>query len=105
MGEFIVDADWRNHLAELKIALLERTLSGIERDAVVLAPEDSGYLKSSAEHTVHDEDSGEVRFTAGYAAAVNNGHRVVSHGVDTGHQVPPQPFLDVALYAERDLGE
>jgi hypothetical protein len=94
--------DWREQLAARVDTFFETRLGpDIVADAKRFAPVDTGHLRDHIDHRVTDHELVVTAHTS-YAAAVENGHRVVSHGVDTGHVVDPQPFLRPALYRLRD---
>lgn len=93
--------DWREQLAARVDHFLDTRLGpDIVRDAKRYAPVDTGRLRESIEHLVVDHELHVIASTA-YAAAVENGHRVVIDGQDTGTFVEPQPFLRPALYKTR----
>ena len=93
--------DWREQLA-LRVDDFFETKLGpdIVADAIRFAPEETGRLKASIDHVVVDNELHVIANTE-YAAAVENGHRVVVDGVDTGEFVEPQPFLRPALFRKR----
>jgi hypothetical protein len=97
--------DWREQLATRVDHFFDTKLGpDIVADAIRYAPKDTGNLADHIDHSVHE---GELRVTAHtrYAAAVENGHRVVSHGHVTDTVVPPRPFLRPALYKKRRYGK
>jgi hypothetical protein len=93
--------DWREQLAARVDTFFDTRLGpDIVEDAQRNAPVLTGRLRESIDHSVEDH---ELRVTAHteYAAAVENGHRVVVDGQDTGRFVEPDPFLRPALYKKR----
>lgn len=93
--------DWREQIsARVDIFFDEELGPDIVDDAFRFAPKDTGNLAESIDHRVDDHDL-YVTAHASYAAAVENGHRVVNQHGDTGSYVPPQPFLRPALFRIR----
>lgn len=81
--------------------LKDRLGPAIGRDARRYAPVDTGELRDHIDDGAVADHTLRVTARTNYAAAVENGHRVVSHGRDTGHFVQPQPFLRPALFQKR----
>jgi hypothetical protein len=99
--ELHMTAGWQEELVLRLDTFFEEKLGpDIAEDARQFAPVDTGYLR---EHISHSVDGHELRVTAAadYAAAVENGHRVVVDGQETGDWVDPQPFLQPALFKTR----
>jgi hypothetical protein len=92
---------WEEHLTVPQDELLERLGVEIEGDAKAHCPVESGRLRDSIRHTV---DAGEVQVGSDlpYAGDVEEGHRIVAWGHETGRLQPPDPFLRPALYKPRD---
>lgn len=93
--------DWREQLgAKVDDFLLTRLGPDIAADMARMAPKDTGRMAASIRYEVADQ---ELRITVGvpYAAAVENGHREVIFGRDTGRYVAPRPFMRPALYKRR----
>jgi len=82
--------------------LLELFGGQIEADAKAGCPVDTGQLRASIEHEV-DSDTLRVGSNVEYAGYVEEGHRIVAWGHDTGRYAPPQPYLKPALYRQRGL--
>jgi len=93
---------WEEHLAAPQAEMLERLGVDIEGDAKAHCPVDTGRLRESIGHEV-DGDTVRVTASAPYAAYVEEGHRIVAWGHDTGRVEPPEPFLRPALYKPRSL--
>ena len=93
--------DWREQLADRVDVFFDTKLGpDIVADAKRFVPKDTRNLEAHIEHVVVDNELHVIASTA-YAAAVELGHRVVSHGHDTGHFVDSQPFLRPALLRKR----
>lgn len=102
MASYGMVDDWRERIVLAVDEFFDTKLGpDLVADMVRMAPKDTGYLASHIDHTVEDH---ELRVTAhaGYAAAVENGHIVISHGHITDIYVPPQPFMRPALYRKRN---
>lgn len=107
--DLVMVPDWQEQLAARFDDFAETRLGpDIVKDMKRLAPvsvdgshgRPPGYMRDNIESTVIDHELHIVAF-ADYAAAVENGHRVVNQHGDTGHYVPPQPFMRPALYKKR----
>jgi hypothetical protein len=96
----VFEPGWEAHLDGDIPALLERLGVAIETDAKAAAPVLTGDLRDSIEHEV-DGDTLRVGSNLPYAAPVEEGHRIVAWGHDTGKFQPPQPYLKPALYRKR----
>lgn len=94
-------SDWREQLAaRVDDFFLTKLGPDITADAIRLAPKDTGYLASHIYFVVEDHEL-KIIANAPYAAAVENGHREVIFGHETGRYVPPQPYLRPALFRRR----
>jgi hypothetical protein len=109
MADLNMVPDWQEQLAARVDTFMEDRLGpDIVKDMKRFAPvsadgsngRPAGYLRDSIESTVVDHELHIVAF-ADYAAAVENGHRVVNQHGPTGHWVPAQPFMRPALYVKR----
>jgi phage gpG-like protein len=96
----VFEPGWEAHLAGDVPALLERLGEAIEADAKAAAPVLTGHLRDSIGHEV-DGDTLRVGSNLHYAAPVEEGHRIVAWGHETGKLQPPQPYLRPALYRRR----
>lgn len=96
------EAGWEQHIDGDVSDFLERLGVEIEADATIGCPVDSGHLRDSIEHEV-DGDTLRVGSNVAYAGYVEEGHRIVAWGRDTGRMAPPQPYLRPALYRQRGL--
>jgi hypothetical protein len=96
----VFDSDWERHLDVPQAELLERLGTEIEADAKALAPVRTGKLRDSLYHTV-EGDEVTIGSDLDYAGYVEEGHRIVAWGHETGHFEPPQPYLRPALYKPR----
>lgn len=93
--------DWREQLADRVDVFFDTQLGpDIVADAKRFVPKDTRNLEEHIEHLVVDNELHVIASTK-YAPAVELGHRVFSHGRDTGHVVAPQPFLLPALLRKR----
>jgi hypothetical protein len=72
----------------------------IAADAKEAAPRDTGRLADSIEYEVSGT-SLRVGSNLDYALPVEEGHRIVAWGHETGEYQPPRPFLKPALYRAR----
>lgn len=72
----------------------------IAADAARYAPKRTGELAGSI-HPVVEGTTVRIVASAPYAAYVEEGHRIVAWGHNTGKIEPPEPFLRPALYQER----
>lgn len=95
--------DWRDQLFARVDDFFETKLGpDIAADMRTHAPRDTGYLAAHIDHHVDTaEHNLAVTADTDYAAAVENGHVVVSHGRLTDVYVAPQPFMRPALYRKR----
>jgi hypothetical protein len=100
MAGIVFDPDWERHLDVPQAQLLERLGSDIETDAKAACPVRTGRLRDSISHEV-DGDTLRVGSDLDYAGYVEEGHRIVAWGHETGHFEPPNPFLRPALYKPR----
>lgn len=103
MAEGGMVSDWREQLLARSDDFFDDRLGpDIVKDMVLHAPKDTGYLSEHISHSV-DREKHDLRVTADteYAAAVENGHVVVSHGHLTDIYVAPKPFMRPALYRKR----
>lgn len=100
MARFEMDPDWQRNLAAPVAELLERFGTEIEADAKAACPVDTGRLRESIDHEVA---GGVLRVGSNvdYAGYVEEGHRIVAWGHETGRFEPPEPFLRPALYKPR----
>lgn len=96
----VFEPGWEAHLDGDIPELLERLGVAIEADAKAAAPVLTGHLRESIEHEV-DGDTLRVGSNLEYAAPVEEGHRIVAWGHETGKFQPPQPYLRPALYRRR----
>jgi hypothetical protein len=100
----VSDVEWSSDLQAridaVRADLLKKFGDAVAKDAVRLAPVDTGLLKS---RITANEDGSRVTADTEYAAPVEFGHRVVVDGKDTGKRVPAQPYLRPAAYRVRDL--
>lgn len=96
----VIEPGWEAHIEGGTAELLERLGVEIEADAKAAAPVLTGRLKESIEHEV-DGDTLRVGSNLEYAAPVEEGHRIVAWGHETGKFQPPQPYLRPALYRRR----
>jgi len=109
MGEFREEPGWREHVDVFKHDLLEKAAAAILGDMRLGAPVDTGALVESLDSEVVGDTARIGSKDVDYAAAVEDGHRIVYRDretgelVDTGERVPPQPYMAPALYQERDL--
>jgi phage gpG-like protein len=109
---------WEEHLQSGIGALLEKLAVSVEADAKAVCPVDTGDLKASITHEVHDGVA-RVGSNLDYAAAVEMGFHGIEHvreyeikrGSRAGTRVraherrgntPSQPYLRPALYRKRD---
>lgn len=93
---------WEQRIDGDVTELLERLGTVIEADAKAGCPVDTGELRESIEHEVSD-DTLRVGSNVSYAGYVEEGHRIVAWGHDTGRYAPPQAYLRPALYRQRAL--
>lgn len=96
----VFEPGWESRIDGGTAELLERLGVAIEADAKVAAPVLTGALRESIEHEV-DGDTLRVGSNLHYAAPVEEGHRIVAWGHETGKFQPPQPYLRPALYRRR----
>jgi hypothetical protein len=103
-GATVSDVEWSSDFQDrvnaLRAQLLVKFAAAVAKDAVRLAPVDTGLLKSE---TKANQTGSQVRANTDYAAPVEFGHRVVVDDKDTGKFVPAQPYLRPAAYRTRDL--
>ena len=100
MTRVAFEPGWEEHLTEPTTELMAQLGVEIETDAKAHCPVDTGRLRDSITHEV-DGDTVRVGSDLDYAAPVEEGHRIVAWGHDTGHYQEPQPFLRPALYKPR----
>lgn len=96
-------SNWREQVfAQVDEFFDARLGPDIVADMVLHAPKDTGYMSEHIDHRVNTA-SHELTVTVhtDYAAAVEMGHVVVSHGRLTDIYVPPQPFMRPALMRKR----
>jgi hypothetical protein len=104
------EPDLSDNVGMMRAKLLKQFGDAVAKDAVRLAPVDTGLLKSE----IHANDDGSrVTANTDYAAPVEFGHRVVvSSEYGTGEfyepdgtvkYVPAQPYLRPAAYRPRDF--
>lgn len=98
----VFEPGWEQHINGDVTELLERLGVEIEADAAAGCPVDTGHLRESLEHEV-DGDTLRVGSNVSYAGYVEEGHRIVAWGHDTGRYAPAQPYLKPALYRQRAL--
>ncbi|WP_297699637.1 HK97 gp10 family phage protein [Mycobacterium sp.] len=100
MTRIEMDPDWQRNLDVPVAELLERLGTEIEADAKEHCPVRTGKLRESLHHVVEGD---EVRIGSDldYAGYVEEGHRIVAWGHETGRFEEPQPFLRPALYKPR----
>lgn len=108
---------WEEHLQPGTGALLEKLAVSVEADAKAICPVDTGDLKASISHEVH-EDQARIGSNLDYAAAVEMGFHGIEHvrayeikrGPRAGTRVgaherhanqPSEPYLRPALYRRR----
>jgi hypothetical protein len=109
VAEFIETDGWHGEVAKLKASLLDRVSTDILTDMKRGAPVDTGFLVSDLDREVQGDTARIGAKTADYAAAVEEGHRIVYRDettgelVDTGKTVPAQPYMKPALYQRRNL--
>lgn len=102
----VMDSDWEEKCQLACVNLLAETLGPeIAADASRLAPKDTGALAASVAHGM-ESTTLVVKASGGaggreYALWVEEGHRIIAWGHDTGRYQPPRPFLRPALYRER----
>lgn len=96
----VYEPGWEAHIEGGTAELLEHLGVEIEADAKIAAPVLTGRLKESIEHEVQG-DTLRVGSNLEYAAPVEEGHRIVAWGHETGKFQPPQPYLRPALYRRR----
>lgn len=102
MTGIVFDPGWERNLDAPTAEMLERLGTGIEADAKAACPVRTGRLRDSIGHEV-DGDTVRVGSDLDYAGYVEEGHRIVAWGHDTGRFEPPNPFLRPALYKPRSL--
>lgn len=100
MTRIVFEPGWEQHLDAPQAEMLERLGAEIEGDAKAGCPVDTGRLRESIGHQV-DGDTVRVGSDLDYAGFVEEGHRIVAWGHDTGKFEPPNPFLRPALYKPR----
>lgn len=93
---------WEGRLTGDVADLLEHVAVAVEADAKAGCPVDTGHLRDSIEHEVSG-DTARVGSNVDYAGYVEEGHRIVAWGHDTGRFQPPEPYLRPALYRQRAL--
>lgn len=81
---------------------IARITEQVAADARAYAPVRTGELRESITASM-DGDTGVVRAGAPYALYVEDGHRIVAWGHETGRFQPPRPFLRPALYQRRSM--
>ena len=100
MTRIEIDPDWERHLDVPTAEMLERLGVEIEADAKATCPVRTGRLRESIHHSV-DGDEVQIGSDLDYAGYVEEGHRIVAWGHETGRFEPPEPFLRPALYKPR----
>jgi len=98
----VFDPDWERNLDVPQAELLEKLGVEIEADAKANCPVDTGKLRDSLHHSV-EGDEVHIGSDLDYAGYVEEGHRIVAWGHETGKFEPPQPYLRPALYKPRSL--
>jgi HK97 gp10 family phage protein len=88
----VFEPGWEQHLDGDVTDLLERLGEGIEADARIACPVDTGHLRDSLEHEV-DGDTLRVGTNVDYAVYVEEGTRYMA----------AEPYLRPALYRMRSL--
>ncbi len=100
MARIVFDPAWERHLDVPIDDLMEHLGSEVETDAKGLAPVNTGRLRDSIDHEVSDQVA-RIGSNVDYAIDVEEGHRIVAWGHDTGRHKEADPFLKPALYTPR----
>lgn len=109
--EWREEEGWHDNIVALGSDLLDNHIGpAILTDMVLGVPVDTGDLRASLDKGLVAPDLLRVGSKdVDYAAAVEEGHRIVYKDrttgeiVDTGRIQPPQPFMKPALYKKRGL--
>lgn len=97
---------WHDRIDETKLDVIGRVSDAIANDVTFLAPKDTGAMAESVRNTVVDPNTAVIEVDAP-ALWVEDGHRVVYRNaqgqkVYTNTFVPPNPFMKIALYKDRE---
>jgi hypothetical protein len=102
--EFVEEPGWHERVMEFAHAAQDKVARDVLADMKAIVPVDTGALRESLDLGRIDDTTVRVGSKdKDYSVYVEEGHRIVAWGHETGRFQPPQPYMRPALFRERSL--